>query len=111
MLSNGSYVQVAPLTICHILLYCILVCCVYLCAIWNIIYKKLLSIENINDNITVFNSQSSQMHRDLKILRTKSYDLYDTTVILKQHSDELQNEVNILKHKQYCYDKDLSLKN
>lgn len=34
-----------------------------------------------------------------------------STVVLKKHSDELQNEVNILKHKQYCYDKDISLKN
>ncbi len=111
LLYYASFTGYSLIIINHILLYCILICSFYLCARCNMIYKKLTSVETINNNITVFNSQSGQMHRDLKVIRTKSYDLFDTTLVLKKHSDELQNEVNILKHKQYCYDKDMSLKN
>lgn len=45
--------------------------------------------------------------QDIKILKTKSYDLSDVTLVLTNKLHTLQTDVNILKHKLYCYDKDI----
>ena len=108
MSSNGSVVQIIPaIVINNSLLYCVMVCSVYLCAICNMINRKITYSEKINNDITTFNSRLRQIDRDLYLLKNKSSDLFDTTVVLKKHSDELQTEVNVLKHRQYCYDKDM----
>jgi hypothetical protein len=79
-----------------------MVCTVYLIIRLEYIYKHLLSQNKINENIAMFNSKTSQIHREIKIIKSKSFDTADTNFVLQQRSEQVTNEIELLKYKQKC---------
>jgi hypothetical protein len=67
------------------------------------IHKKIANQKTID----TFNSKAAQIQRDLHFMKSKSFDTADVNIKLTSSFKKMQDDIDILKHRQYCYTKDL----
>ena len=107
--NNIPTYQHTNIIINNCLLYCVLVCLIYLCILANKLNKLISFWKTENTNLEIFNSKSKQIYTELNRIKSKSIDLADNNIMLRRSSEDLKNELMILKLKQMENTKNINL--
>ncbi len=87
---------------------------VYLDAI--VLYSALcyiiVKINKIDAKLNMHTLQNNEknmqsMQKELKLMKSKSFDMVDSNIMLRSSYNKLEDDVRVLKHKQYCSSKDI----
>ena len=82
-------------------------CTIYLIIRFEYIRKHLLYNNTMNKNIAMFNTKSVQLERDIKFIKSKSFDTADTNIVLQHRSEQITHDIELLKSKNRYYSNEL----
>ena len=71
--------------------------------------KNILLLTDMNRNVFAFNNKTKQIDSDLRRMKAKSFDLADCNIKLYKTSENFENELQMIKHKLLCNNRDILL--
>ena len=80
--------------------------------LYSVLCYIIMIINKIDAKIDAQNLQNNEknmqhVHKELKIMKSKSFDLSDNNIVLQSSCNKLEDDVRILKYKQYCNGQDI----
>ena len=93
----------------NILLYSIFICVIYIILKVNYISKKIENLAKMDYKMDLLYNKNIQVDKDIKYMKSKSLDNIDTTIVLRRRSENLENELNLLKYNNWQNNKQIDL--
>jgi DNA/RNA-binding domain of Phe-tRNA-synthetase-like protein len=77
--------------------------------VYNILFYIIVKINKIDTKLNAQNNEKNiqYVQKELKQIKSKSFDMSDYQVILQKSYSNLEDDIRILKHKQYCSNQDI----
>ena len=95
-------------TIHNVLLYTIFVIMMYMIMKIDYISSNIIQLSKFTKlNCYYNNNKNTELNRDIHRLKSKSLDTIDTNIVLQQKTQNIENEISIIKYNQYKHSKQL----
>lgn len=99
---SNQYIGIIHVIINNILLYIMLIMISYIIMKINIVQTNLLKLADMNRNMVAFNSKTKHIDYELHRIKAKSFDIADVNIKLMKTSENLEHELQVVKHKLLC---------
>ena len=95
-------------TIHNVLLYTIFVIMMYMIMKIDYISSNIIELSKFTKlNCYYNNNKNTELNRDIHRLKSKSLDTIDTNIVLQQKTQNIENEISIIKYNHYKHSKQL----
>jgi len=80
--------------------------------LYSVLYYIIVKINKIEAKLNIQVLQNNEknmqnMHKEIRLIKSKSFDMVDNNILLQSSYNKLEDDIRVLKHKQYCSSRDI----